>query len=74
MPEQEEEAARVMKLARRYRARGAELETEVNPYGMSALSKWVPVPPVPMRAQLMREMHEALGHAGRDKLAEIMLS
>ena len=50
LPEQEGEAARVIKLARRYRARGAELETEVNPYGMSALSKWVPVPPVPMRA------------------------
>jgi len=50
LPDQEEEAARVLKLARRYRARGCELETEVNPYGTSTLAKWVPVPPVPMQS------------------------
>ena len=64
----------MLKLSRRYRARGHVLEMEVNPFGSVALSRWVPVPPVPMRSQLMREMHEALGHAGRDKLAETMMS
>jgi Integrase zinc binding domain len=42
----------------------------IRPYGSNQLSRWVPVPPVPMRKQILRDNHEALGHVGRDKLVE----
>lgn len=50
------------------------METRVRPYGLEELQRWVPVPPVPMRPQFVRETHEALGHVGRDKLAEALCS
>jgi hypothetical protein len=64
----------VLRLAQRYRANGKELETLVHPYGSRQLQRWVPVPPVPMRKALLREIHEAMGHIGRDKLAEATLA
>ena len=64
----------MIRLAQRYRAHGKELETLVHPYGSKQLTKWVPVPPVPMRKLLLRDTHEALGHVGREKLAEAIIS
>ena len=74
LPDQDEEAARVLRVAAKYRANKHELETQVRPYGTQRLARWVPVPPVPMRQQLLRDTHEALGHAGRDRLTEAMLT
>jgi hypothetical protein len=68
------EADRVRTLALRYRARGDELETLVNPAGLEVLQRWVPVPPVCMRTQIIRDAHELLGHAGRDKIAEALMT
>lgn len=62
------------RLAQDFRANGAELETMVRPFGSTALERWVPVPPRPMRKQLVRDTHEALGHVGRTKLAESLLT
>ena len=62
------------RVARDFRANGAELETLVRPFGSTALERWVPVPPRPMRQQLVRDTHEALGHVGRTKLVESLLT
>jgi hypothetical protein len=55
-------------------ARGKELVTEIRPYGSTTLGRWVAVPPVPMRLAIARDTHESLGHVGRVKLAESLLS
>lgn len=73
-PDDEADYARVQRLASTYRATGEELETEVLPFGRRELRRWVPVPPVPMRRGIVRDIHEATGHVGRDKLAESVLS
>ena len=46
----------------------------MRPFGSTALERWVPVPPRPMRQQLVRDTHEALGHVGRTKLVESLLT
>lgn len=62
------------RLAGYYRARGQELETLANPYGVERLQRWVSVPPPAMRADIVRDTHEATGHVGRTKLAEALLA
>lgn len=74
VPDHEEEHARVQRMSGTYRADGEELLTCVRPYGHEVLARWVPIPPVCMRRQIIRDTHEALGHCGRDKVAEAILS
>jgi len=74
VPDDEAEYSRVQRLGETYRAQGEELETLVYPYGMPLLARWVPVPPLPMRAQLICDTHEALGHAGIRKLSDALLA
>ena len=33
---------------------------------------WVDVPPVPLRGQIVHDLHRSLGHVGRDKLLEAL--
>jgi len=74
LPDQPEEAARVRRVAMRYRASGHELQTKISVYGSSSLEKWVNVPPVPMRRDITRDYHEVLAHAGGRRLAESIMS
>jgi hypothetical protein len=74
LPDDDDAVARLRRLALRYRARGQELEALVNPYGVEALQRWVPVPPIPMRAGIIRDTHEATGHVGRERLVEALLA
>ena len=64
----------MQRLATRYHANGKELETLVCPFGSKQLERWVVVPPVPMRDRIVDETHEAMGHVGRDKLVEALLT
>mgnify|MGYP006360654461 FL=1 len=74
IPDDDGQYDRVRALEGTYRARGEELETLVFPSGSTELARWVPVPPVCMRPQLIRDMHEALAHAGTPKLWEAMIA
>ena len=73
LPDDEHEADRVRRVAARYRASGKELQTEVNVCASPILKRWVNVPPVPMRAAIVQQYHEVLGHAGRDRTVEALL-
>ena len=74
LPDDLDLAARVRRLSGHYRGRGQELETLANPYGVESLQRWVSVPPIPMRPDIVRDTHEATGHVGRAKLAEALLA
>ena len=62
--------ARVRRLAQIFRAKGRELQVYVKT-PMETFT-WVDVPPIPLREQLVKDMHVSLGHVGRDKLLEAL--
>ena len=66
LPSDEGEVSRIRKLAGVYRAHGKEVQVSVwNSLGQPV---WVNVPPVPMRQDIVRDTHEALGHIGHERL------
>ena len=74
LPDDLDLAAPVRQLLGHYRGRGQELETLPNPYGVEYLQRWVSVPSIPMRPDIIWDTHKATGHVGRAKLAEPLLA
>ena len=69
LPSDPSEAERIEELAGHYRARGDELQVEL-PANATDPPRWVNVPPLLTRKQILADTHDALGHCGRDKLAD----
>ena len=67
LPDDPTEADRITKIARHYRAHGHEFQVRI-PASQTEEEKWVDVPPLMTRPQLMMDTHDSLGHCGRDKL------
>ena len=70
LPPNELDEERARKLETFYRAHKDELQVLVR--SITGVDTWVDVPPVPTRAQVVRDMHQSLGHLGRDKLMEAL--
>ena len=73
MPSDDKVWQRVRAEGERFKAEGEELVTKVYPYGRKELTRWVAVPPVPMRHRIIADTHAAAGHCGTKKLAEALL-
>ena len=67
LPEDIKEAKRLVGLSEHYRAKGSELEVRLPPTSGTP-ERWVIVPPLVLRDQLVVDTHNALAHCGRDKL------
>ena len=70
LPQNPEEADRILNLSTHYRAQGSELEIHLPPRGPLP-ARWVTVPPKLARPQLLADLHDSLMHCGRDKLWEV---
>ena len=67
MPEDTDEAGRISQLAEHYRAAGTALEIRVPATDVQP-ERWVEVPPLRTRTQLVADTHAQAGHCGHDKL------
>ena len=70
-PEDVDESALVCRLAEANRPHGKELQVRV-PGGLGYGPRWVNVPPMVTREQLVADTHQCLGHVGCQKLLEAL--
>ena len=73
LPTDPDEADRLEDLAQFYRARNDELQVKL-PETDTDPSRWVNVPPLLTRKQILADTHDSLGHCGRDKLTSAVRS
>ena len=67
LPEDKDEHIRIIRIAPRFRANGAEMQIWY-PATLDLPGKWVRIAPKPNRSELLIDTHASLGHCGRDKL------
>ena len=67
LPEDPDELDHLLHLAGSYRAHRDEMQVIVPAVGHHP-DRWLTVPPLVLREQLLADMHDSLVHCGRDKL------